>query len=108
MSSFVILFLSFVAFVVLVTVFYRIDKRTNILRNPQVQFATQIFVALNFLFGLWVAFHRLLIILIATPILLLLFLLGRRGVFKTRNGQLFLWTLVILFLVIVNIWALNH
>lgn len=108
MSSYVIVFFPFAVFVALVIVFYRIDKRTNILRNPQVQLATKIFVTLNFLFGLWLAFHRLLIILIATPILLVLFLLGRRGVFKTRNGQVILWTLVILFLVIVNVWGLTH
>src|SRR5919199_2543609 len=95
-------------FLVLVVVFYRVDKRTNILKGPRGRLATELFVGFSFLFTLWIAFHRLLIIGIAVPVLLLLFFLDRRGVFMTRTGQAILLTLVILFLVIVNIWALDH
>lgn len=95
-------------FLVLVAVLYRVGKRTNMLKDPRVRLATELFVSFSFLFTLWVAFHRFLIIGIAVPVLLLLFFLGRKGVFMTRTGQVILWTLVILFLVIVNVSALDH
>ena len=101
-------FVPIVVFLVLVVVLYRVDQRTNILKGPRGRLATELFVGFSFLFTLWIAFHRLLIIGIAVPVLLMLFFLGRRGVFMTRTGQVILLTLVILFLVIVYVWALDH
>ncbi|CCF85549.1 exported hypothetical protein [Nitrolancea hollandica Lb] len=58
MSSFVILLLSFVAFVVLVVVFYRLDRRTGILKNPRVKLIVRVFALLALILSLLVAFYQ--------------------------------------------------